>query len=236
MATVLPPITKLKRVALDLFFPPWCIGCGREGKYICDACRQNLPLISPPICITCGRPLTIDGSCPGCIEKPVEIDGIRAPFLFDGVIRKAVHELKYRNLKAIAPLLSGFLYDFLLENPLPIDVLVPIPIHKKRQRERGYNQSSLIARELGKMTGMPLIEDSLIRQVNTPPQVRTTSAAERRKNLADAFACVNRRLEGKHILLIDDVSTSGATLNTGAGVLKAAGAASVWGLAIALEI
>ncbi len=236
MAAVLPPITRLKRVALDLFFPPWCIGCGREGKYICDFCRQKLPLISPPICAICGRPLTNEGTCPGCIEGPVIIDGIRSPFLFDGVIRKAIHEFKYRNLKAAAPLLASFLQDFLLENPIPGDVLVPVPIHRKRLRERGYNQSSLIALELSRMSGLPLIEDCLIRKVNTPPQVRTASAMERHKNIADAFACVDQRLQGKQVLLIDDVSTSGATLNTGAGALKTAGAASVWGLTLALEI
>ncbi len=219
-----------------MFFPPWCIGCGREGEYICDACRQQLPFIYPPVCSVCGRPLTVDNTCPGCIGTQAEIDGIRAPFLFGGVIRQAIHQLKYYNLKAIAPVLAGFLHDFLVENPMPGDVLVPVPIHKKRERERGYNQSSLIARELGRMTGISLVEECLIRKINTPPQVRTTSAAERHKNIADAFTCVDRRLAGKNILLIDDVSTSGATMNTCAGVLKAAGAASVWGLTIALEI
>ncbi|MHB8104331.1 MAG: ComF family protein [Dehalococcoidales bacterium] len=233
---MLPPITKLQRVALDLFFPPWCIGCGREGKYICDACRRNLPMISPPICNVCGRPLTIDNTCPGCIDEPVVIDGIRSPFLFDGVIRNAVHEFKYRNLKDIALTLAGFLDDFLKENPLPVDVLVPVPIHKKRQRDRGYNQSALIAHELGRMNGMLVIEDCLVKTVNTSPQVRTSSASERLKNLAAAFACIDNQLAGKRVLLIDDVSTSGATLNTCAGVLKAARAASVWGLTVALEI
>jgi ComF family protein len=236
MVTVLPQITTLKRVALDLFFPPWCIGCGREGKYICDFCREKLLLISPPICIKCGRPLTEKNTCPGCIEGPVTIDGIRAPFLFHGVIRQAIHELKYRNLKVIAPSLAGFLHEYLLENPIPGDVLVPVPIHRKRQRDRGYNQSSLITRELGRKNGLSVIEDCLTKRINTPPQVRTTSASERRKNIADAFTCVNERLKDRQVILIDDVSTSGATLNTCAGVLKASGAASVWGLTIALEI
>ena len=236
MITVLPQITTLKRLALDLFFPAWCIGCGREGKYICDFCREKLLLISPPICVKCGRPLTEQNTCPGCIEEPVAIDGIRAPFLFHGVIRQAVHELKYRNLKAVAPSLAGFLHDYLLENPLPGDVLVPVPIHKKRQRERGYNQSSLIAHELSRRNGLSINEDCFIRRVNTPPQVRTTSASERRKNIANAFACVNDKLKGRQVILIDDVSTSGATLNTCAAILKSAGAISVWGLTIALEI
>ena len=219
-----------------MFFPAWCLGCGREGKYICDSCREKLPLISPPICVKCGRPLTENYTCPGCIEEPVVIDGIRAPFLFHGVIRQAIHELKYRNLRAIAPVLGGFLHNYLLVNPIPVDVLVPVPIHRKRRRERGFNQSSLIGFELSRRNGMPVVEDCLIRSINTPPQVRTTSASERRKNIADAFICANEKLKGRQVILIDDVSTSGATLNTCAGVLKASGAASVWGLTLALEI
>ena len=147
---MLPPITKLKRVALDLLFPPWCIGCGREGNYICDSCRQQLPLIVPPCLSQVRTPLSRESTIVPAVSKHrAEIDGIRAPFLFNGVIRQAIHELKYRNLRAVAPLLAGFLNDFLLENPVPGDVLVPVPIHRKRQRERGYNQSSLLARELG---------------------------------------------------------------------------------------
>jgi len=232
---VLPQITNLKRVALDLFFPPWCIGCGREGQYICNACREKLPLVSPPVCAICGRSLTEQNTCPDCIEGPVTIDGIRAPFLLHGVIRKAIHELKYRNLKAIAPLLAGFLHYYIMENPIPGDVLVPVPIHTKRLRERGYNQSSLIASELGRKNGLPIIENCLVRRVNTPPQVRTASAVERRKNIADAFGCNNDRLKGRQVILIDDVTTSGATLNTCAEALKQSGATSVWGLTIALE-
>jgi len=233
---VLPPITRLKRVALDLLFPPWCIGCGREGNYICDSCRQQLPVIVPPFCPRCGRPQAQGTPCPGCIEAQAEIDGIRSPFLFNGVIRHAIHELKYRNLRAIAPLLAGFLNDFLLENPVPGDVLVPVPIHRKRQRERGYNQSSLLVRELGRLNGLPVVDDCLVRRAYTPPQARTSSVIDRRENVAGAFTCADGRLRGKQVLLIDDVSTSGATLNACAGVLKSAGAATVWGLVLALEL
>lgn len=233
---MLPPITQFKRVALNLFFPPWCINCGREGKYLCDICLRQLPFISPPVCSICGRPLTVDNTCPGCIGPQAKIDVIRAPFLFGGAIRQAVHELKYNNLKAIAPLLASFLHDYLLENPLRTDVIVPVPIHQKRYRERGYNQSALIARELGKISRIPVVEDCLIRKINTPPQVRTTGALERWQNMANAFVCADRRLADKRVLLIDDVSTSGATLNACASALKDAGTATVCGLTLALEI
>jgi ComF family protein len=235
MADVLPPIFKLKRVALDLLFPPWCISCGREGNYICNSCRQLLPVITPPVCPRCGRPQSHGVLCPGCVDWQAEIDGIRSPFLFDGVIRQAIHELKYRNLRALVPSLAEFLYDYILENPVPGDILVPVPIHRKRWRERGYNQSALLARELGRLSGLTVVESYLIRHSYAPPQARSASVTERQKNVAGAFTCLDTQLQGKRVLLIDDVSTSGATLNTCARALKTAGAAAVWGLALALE-
>jgi len=237
MADVLPPIFKLKRVALDLLFPPWCISCGREGNYICDFCRRLLPVISPPVCPRCGRPQSQGMLCRGCADWQAEIDGIRSPFLFDGVIRQAIHELKYRNLRALVPSLTGFLHDFLIENPIPAELLVPVPIHRKRWHERGYNQSALLAQELGRLSGLPVMEDCLVRHSYAPPQARSASVIERRKNVAGAFTCLSSEgLRGKQVLLIDDVSTSGATLNTCAGELKTAGAAAVWGLVLALEL
>ena len=173
--------------------------------------------------------------CPGCVDWQAEIDGIRSPFLFDGVIRQAIHELKYRNLRALVPSLAEFLNGFILENPMPVEVLVPVPIHRKRWRERGYNQSALLANELSRLSGLTVVENCLVRHSYAPPQARSASVIERQKNVSDAFTCLDKRLQGKRILLIDDVSTSGATLNTCARALKTAGAAAVWGLTLALE-
>jgi ComF family protein len=174
--------------------------------------------------------------CPGCVDWQADIDGIRSPFLFDGVIRQAIHELKYRNLRALAPSLAAFLNNFILENPIPSEVLVPVPIHRKRWRERGYNQSALLAHELGRLSGLTVVENCLIRHSYTPPQARSASVIERQKNVTNVFTCLDKRLEGKRVLLIDDVSTSGATLNACARAMKAAGAATVLGLTLALEL
>jgi len=114
--------------------------------------------------------------------------------------------------------------------------LVPVPLHQKRLRERGYNQSHLLARELGKFITLPVVDDCLIRQRHAPPQARTSSVDERQSNVVNAFACRNRELQDKQVLLIDDVATSGATLNACASTLKAAGASSVWGLVLAMEV
>ncbi len=113
---------------------------------------------------------------------------------------------------------------------------MPVPLHQKRLRERGYNQSGQLARELRKLVNLPVVDDCLIRHRLASPQTRAVTVEERRRNVADAFSCRDGRLRDKQVLLLDDVSTSGATLDAGATVLKAAGAASVWGLVVAREI
>jgi ComF family protein len=233
---VLSQIASFKRVAINLLYPPYCIGCGREGSYICDRCSCELSFISPPVCTLCGRPLLPDNRCPGCIGEQSPIDGIRAPFLFDGLVRRAIHELKYHNLRALVPALAQYLNEYLVENPLSGDVLVPVPIHHKRLRERGYNQSSLLAHELSRLSGLPVVDNCLVRTLYIAPQAKAASAAERLKNISGAFTCTDTSLWGKGIILIDDVSTSGATMNACATALKSAGAAAVRGLALALEL
>ena len=233
---MLPRLTKIRGLALDLLFPRWCVGCGREGDFICPDCRQSLPRITPPLCPKCGLPQASANLCSSCLDWAADIDGIRAPFRFDGVVRQAIHELKYRNLRALAGPLARLLNGYLLGDPLPAQVLVPVPLHPKRMRERGYNQSYLLAKELGKLAGWPVVSDCLVRERHSLPQARTASVGERRANVSDAFAGRHRRLEGRQVLLIDDVSTSGATLDACARTLKEAGAASVWGLTLAREI
>jgi ComF family protein len=111
-----------------------------------------------------------------------------------------------------------------------------VPLHHKRLKERGYNQSYLLARELGRLINLPAVDDCLLRQRHALPQARTTTVAERRRNVAGAFTCRNGKVRGKQVMLIDDVATSGATMDACAAVLKAGGATSVWGLVLAREI
>ena len=227
---------KLIELAVDSFFPRRCVGCGKGGGFLCPECLGKLPRLFPPLCPHCGRPQANGIVCPSCRQRQTKIDGIRSLFRFDEVVRKAIHELKYRNLKAISPCLAELLADYLKKNPLPGEALVSVPLHPRRLRERGYNQSILLAGELGKRIGLPVIEDCLIRVKQAQPQVRAGDVEERWRNVADAFMCRDERISGKQIILIDDVCTSGATLESCAAALKNKRATSVWGLTLAREI
>jgi ComF family protein len=152
------------------------------------------------------------------------------------VIRQAVHQLKYQNLRDISGMLAGFLAEYIETSPVPGDILVPVPLHPKRLNERGYNQSDLLARELGKLTGRKVLSNWLTKTRQTPPQARTSGLDERRNNVRGAFSCKEVNIRSTSIILIDDVSTSGSTLDAAAEALKSCGAVSVWGLTLAREI
>ena len=227
---------RLIELVVDSFFPRRCVGCGKVGGFLCPECLGKLPRLLSPLCPNCGRSQASGIVCADCRKRQTEIDGIRSLFRFDEVIRKAIHQLKYRNLKAISPCLAELLADYLRSNPLPGEVLVCVPLHPRRLRERGYNQSGLLAGELGKRIDLPVMEDCLVRVKQAQPQVRAVDVEERRRNVADAFVCRDEKVSGKQIILIDDVCTSGATLESCAVALKNKDATSVWGLTLAREI
>ena len=227
---------QLQEKIVDFFFPRRCVGCGKVGDFLCVDCRQKLPRILSPICKKCGKPESSGNLCSACWGQKTEIDGIRSVFRFEGIVRQAIHYLKYRNLKSISSCLAMLMADYLRDNPVYGGILVPVPLHSRRLRERGYNQSSLLAQELGKLIDIPVIDGSLRRIKDSLPQARTTAIEERRKNVKEAFACRDESLKEKSVILIDDVCTSGATLEACAVALKASGAISVWGLTLAREI
>jgi len=227
---------QLQEKLVDFFFPRRCVGCGKSGDFLCVGCSQRLPRLLKPFCQKCGKPESSGGLCPACWGQETAIDGIRSVFRFEGIIRQAIHELKYRNLKAISGRLATLMARYLRDNPVHGEVLVPVPLHLRRLRERGYNQSSLLARELGKLIVLPVVDDGLHRLKDSLPQARTTTVEERRRNVTNAFACRDDVLSGRSVILIDDVCTSGATLEACAKAVKSAGAVSVWGLTLAREI
>ena len=231
--TIQSTLRNLTRSALDLLFPIHCVQCGREGEVICDSCVDGLRKLEHPFCDTCARP-GVQGRCGPCQEHPSDINGIRAPYLFEGPVRDAVHRLKYRGWRVAAPLLGGLLAEYLSRHKLPGEVLVPVPLHSSRLRSRGYNQSGLLAREIGKLLEVPVRQDLLKRTNDSLPQVEVRTREQRRANVSGNFEA-STEVAGLRVLLVDDVATTGSTLFACASVLKDAGAASVWGLVLAKE-
>ena len=182
-------LDKFGELALDFLLPQTCLGCGREGAALCSACAGRMPRILPPMCLRCGLPQAPGAACPDCSRLDCSFDGLRSPFRFERLVREAVHQLKYQNLRCIAGALAGEMAAYLQENVMPADVLMPVPLHPKRLRERGYNQSALLATELGRIVGLEVDRVSLIRVAHTAPQARAGSAALRRQNRAGAFEC-----------------------------------------------
>ena len=219
---------------LDLLCPPRCAVCHHNAGWLCSTCLEKIEFIRPPVCPLCGRPTRISRPCPSCQHTPLGIDGIRAVGYLEGTLQTAIHRFKYSNVRALATPLGKLAIEYLSSNPLPMDVVVPVPLHSRRLRERGYNQAALLAKEIGASADLPMIDGVLLRIKSTIPQVGL-GAAQRRDNVRGAFRCTNTSLAGLSVLLVDDVCTTGATLEACSAALRDTGVKLVWGLVLARE-
>ena len=188
--------------------------------------------VESPFCARCGTVLTSGTLCSRCRDHPLRIDCIRSVFHFEGTLRDAVHRFKYDGLSVLATPLGELMAAYLMEHPLPADVLVPVPLHPARVRDRGYNQSALLTQAMAGDGSVPVDAHSLVRRRSTVPQVGL-KAGERLQNVAGAFGCSGDALAGRDVLVIDDVCTTGATLEACAIALREAGARSVRALTLA---
>ena len=221
----------VRQTLLDLLFPPRCIVCRSvDVDWFCNPCRSKIDRILPPLCERCGRPLDKRG-CSYCLANPLLIDGIRATAFFEGNLRKAIHAFKYGHRPELARVLGGMVGEYLSAHPLPADLITAVPLHTSRESTRGYNQALLLARIAGAQTNLPVWEGILTRARATQSQVEL-NAVERIANVRGAFVA-DARVAGRRILLIDDVCTTGATMDACCAALKQRGAKSVWGLALA---
>ncbi len=235
-------LDRFKNAAIDLLFPPHCVICHRLGVWLCTDCLDAVQTIHPPVCLRCGLPMTgtqpANTSAPVCVrcrERPPQLDGLLAYAFHTDPLRQAIHQFKYEDLRSLAGPLGKLMAEgwaILAPQDLDIDAIVPVPLHPKRQRQRGYNQAALLARELGVCLERPVVEGVLIRTRPTAPQVEL-NVQERRANVRDAFLCTGSTFSGLRVLLVDDVCTSGSTLESASSALREAGASSVWAYTLA---
>ena len=215
------------RWLLDLVAPPLCVGCRTVGVWLCTTCAGNIPLHVGAQCPRCGRPWTGNGPCAVCQEHPLQVNPVRSAFLFEEPIRGAIHALKYRGGIQVIEALTTHLRGAWCTLDMTSDLLIPVPLHKRREARRGYNQALVLAQALGAQLNLRTASRALQRVRDTASQTRLNREA-RHRNVADAFAVFpGLDLTGLVVTLVDDVATTGATLNACAVVLLEAGAKAV---------
>jgi ComF family protein len=225
---------------LGLVYPARCKECGGRltdgARFFCADCLQDARLIADPLCTVCGRPYPSgsggDHPCGACMGNRPAFDMARAPLAYEGVVREAIHLYKYRELRALKGYLGGFIEYGARRWFSGATVAAAVPLHPRRLRKRGFNQSLFLAKAASDALGIRLSVRSLERVRYTRPQVEL-SASERAENVRGAFAAAGSGFAGESVLLVDDVYTTGATVNECARVLKKAGAVSVYVLTVA---
>jgi ComF family protein len=204
----------------ETLWPRRCAGCGLRGLWLCEECYRRLPVWTPPWCERCGVPVSIGCRCG---DLPPMIDAARSVGQYSGWLNTSVRQLKYGQEPAraahLGPMMARAISDL-----APVDLLAPVPLHRRRFNERGYNQSDLLAEAIAHETGIPVASSAFRRVSNTPHQT-SLSAQERRLNLRGAFEITEpATISGQYVLIVDDVFTTGSTTAEFASVLRRAGA------------
>jgi len=232
-----PGAGRLAEALVQIALPTACASCGRPGNLICDQCRSSMQWLKDHFCSRCGRPRSRSSqSCRSCSGYPHGLVRIRAALLFSGPLRKVIHRYKYDGLFALARPLAELMALAWPTWQMPSDLVLPIPLHPRRQRRRGFNQSLLLLNELGRRLGWDCRPEAIQRDRYTSPQTNL-ARVERLENVRGAFRADPVLVGGKRILLIDDVYTTGSTLSAASEALLEAGAHSVsaYCLSVAVE-
>lgn len=231
---VIQTASKAINAIVDFLVPIACVHCGIEGSLWCDQCIENAPKLTSNTCLKCGeRNAENLKLCGDCTTLPPPLDRLVAIYRYGGSARSVVHALKYRHVTAIAPAMAEIMSKHSFASQANLDCVAPVPAHRDRLRERGYNQASLIAREIADKLQLQFIEDALTKTRPTQSQVELTRQ-QRAISLRGAFEA-NYRFDDAHVLLIDDVCTTGNTLMNCAAALKLAGSRRVSAIVFAKE-
>lgn len=223
-----PPAT-LRRRLLDLLLPQSCLLCAADAKHapLCAGCRDDLPRLPQAHCPVCALPTPGGEVCGACLKRPPDFAASHAAWLYAYPLDRVVQALKFRAELALADWMAEHLAHALqaANAHAAIDLLLPMPLHPLRLRQRGFNQAALLAGALGRRLGIPVAMDAAVRTADTPPQAGL-NLRQRRRNLRGAFAC-RHDLAGHRVALVDDVMTSGSSLRELAHAVGKAGATRI---------
>lgn len=227
---------RLASFLLDLLFPARCAGCQRIGALLCVTCLARVRPVPHPVCRRCGKPQAVEGVCAVCSGVRFAVGMIRAAAIYADPLGETIRQFKYDGRKELAGPLGNLLAGCWQNLSAPVDLVAPVPLHEQRLRERGYNQSRLLAEAFCLATGLPLLDFGVLRRERETRQQVRLSMLERQENVAGAFAWRGPALDGASVLLIDDVATTGSTLEACGQVLLDAGAGRVWALTAARAV
>lgn len=228
--------------AVNAILPPTCPICGKPKPFcgkkrldICPGCREKIGYIKEPVCLKCGKSIQDDDDefCRDCGRGLHIYDQAAAVYEYSRAVKNSIYRFKYYNKREYA---SSYAAEMVrscggMINVWSPDVIMPVPIHSSRLKERGYNQAGLIAAELGRLMGIPVDETSLKRVVRTTP-MKELNNLQRIKNLQNAFQVDRKDVIYKKVLIVDDIYTTGATFDACAAVLKESGTQEVYGVSL----
>ena len=217
---------------LDWLLPPRCGSCRALGSWLCDRCHARIRFLEEPLCPNCGREVEFAGAHCGCRHRLRSLWRVRSAAAYDGPVEEAIHRFKYEGWRALAPALAGLCVAHLAADVPPRAVLIAVPLHPRRRRARGYNQAELLAADLRRRLHLAGPRGRLARLRDTAPQVGL-DRLRRQANVDDAFVWQGPRLTGESVVLVDDVTTTGATLEACAAAIRAGGSGHVLGLTVA---
>jgi ComF family protein len=217
---------------IDLVLPPRCGGCLRAGAWLCDACRGRIRPMQEPLCRRCGAEVESARPDCGCRRRLRSLARLRSAVAYDGPVEIAIQRFKYQGWRRLAAPLALLLVERLVVEGLAASWALAVPLHPERMRARGFNQSDLLAAELRARMSLEKPPGRLVRARATPPQVGH-DRLWRQNNVRGAFEWQGPHLGGRSILIVDDVATTGATLEACAAALRAGGSGPVIGAAVA---
>lgn len=217
---------------IDFVYPPRCSGCDKPGELFCPDCVSRVTTVHQPFCSICGRVTEKQGLCKRCQKIQPSYLSARSWAEYVEPLRHALLSLKYKNNLGIARVFTNFLAEIVFSNNWQADIIIPIPLCDSHMKKRGFNQAEQLARPLSMLLGIPMDTRAVKRVKETSSQV-DLSREERFKNLEDAFFGNPAKLKSKKVLLVDDIVTTGATLNSCTEAILAAGGSSVFCITVA---